>query len=197
MEERSMSDGLLLKIRVMLKGRPVRTKTFTKSLVTIGRNPEADIFLDNPGISREHLKLEATGTGDWFVQDLGSANGTLLNDAPVQRRVVADNDVIRIGKYSLWVNFENERRGSASGTAHPSPDVEDGTVVLTSSELQGMITRARKIEGDGPPPSEDAPAPFQPAVEKPAPKSRWSGAFVVGALFGALAAWLASRFLFH
>ena len=192
-----MSDGLLLKIRVMLKGRPVRTKTFTKTQVTVGRNPEADIFLDNPGISREHLKLEATGTGDWVVQDLGSANGTLLNDSPVQRRVVADNDVLRIGKYSLWLNFEHDRRGESAGSAHPSPDIEDGTVVLTSTELQGMITNARKIEGKSPAPAEAIPAPFEPEAGRPAARTQWIAVFAGGVLFGALAALVAAKFLIH
>lgn len=46
---------------------------------TIGRNEEADIVLDNPNISRQHFKIKKEGN-QYFILDLKSANGTILND---------------------------------------------------------------------------------------------------------------------
>lgn len=45
----------------------------------IGRNEEADIVLDNPNISRKHFKIKKEGN-QYFIIDLKSANGTILND---------------------------------------------------------------------------------------------------------------------
>ncbi|MEP7028136.1 MAG: FHA domain-containing protein, partial [Candidatus Eisenbacteria bacterium] len=87
----------LLKLRVTLKGRPVRAYSFKKECVTVGRNPESDVFLDNPGISRDHCKLEQTPSGLYLVHDLDSANGVFVNEVQVARQPLMNNDVLRIG----------------------------------------------------------------------------------------------------
>ena len=144
-----MSGKRLLKIRLSLKGRPIKTFTFNKEVISVGRNPEADVFLDNPGVSRDHLKLEMTSRGFYAVEDLGSANGTFLNDQPIKREYLMNNDVVRVGKFSLWVNYEEDRRaGSASGRLHPQ--VFEGTTVLSTDELEEMMHQAQENEGDVP-----------------------------------------------
>src|SRR5262245_15317410 len=80
-----------LKIRLSLKGRPIKAYVFNQDCVLIGRNPEADVVLDNPGISRDHLKIERAGNG-YFVEDLNSANGTFVNDQRVQKQYLANED---------------------------------------------------------------------------------------------------------
>ena len=56
-----------------------------RSSVTIGRGPENDLQLDYPTISRHHAKIERAGSGDQYViEDLGSSNGTWVNDEPVE-----------------------------------------------------------------------------------------------------------------
>jgi predicted component of type VI protein secretion system len=148
-----MSGLRLLKIRLSLKGRPIKTYTFKQETITVGRNPDADIFLDNPGVSREHFKLEMTPRGYFAVEDLGSANGTFLNDQPVKREYLMNNDVVRVGKFSLWVSYDEDRRGSRSTSAfHPSPAVFEGTTVLSAEELDEMITVSKEAERRPEPP---------------------------------------------
>jgi len=188
-----MPSDEILRLRVTLKGRPVRTYTFNQEQVTIGRDPDADVFLDNPGISREHLRLEANGDGTYQVVDLGSANGTLLNEVPVVKQRVENNDVLRIGKYSLWVTYEEDRRGRHADGASVATGTDEGTTVLSFTELQGMIENARRSEaqaGLGP----DLKAiPGGPGAGH-APQAWWGGrrfalvAFALGALVGAAAA---------
>lgn len=70
-------------------------------IVIIGRDPEADIILDAPQISRQHVRLTRTEYG-WLVEDLGSANGTFLNERHSQQidKVEAkEQDVIYMGSY--------------------------------------------------------------------------------------------------
>ena len=67
----------LLRIRVSLNGRPVKSYVFDKETVIVGRDPDCDVVLDNVGVSRHHLKFELRPTGSYAVCDLESANGTL------------------------------------------------------------------------------------------------------------------------
>src|SRR5687767_4417640 len=90
-EGSSMSAERIVKVRVTLKGRPVRTYVFNKDIVSVGRNPEADIFLDNPGISRDHMQIVATPYGTYRVEDLNSANGTFVNDVLANNQTLQDN----------------------------------------------------------------------------------------------------------
>lgn len=140
-----MSGERLLRIAVSLKGRPIRTQAFQKEIVTVGRSPDADIFLDNPGVSREHMRLIATPHDTYMAVDLGSANGTLLNDAPLSKKELANNDVLRVGKFALWVTYESDRRTEAQ-VARASQTLNEGTTVFSTRQLEEMITNIRDAE---------------------------------------------------
>lgn len=143
-----MSGERILKLRLLLKGRPVRTYVFKKDVIRVGRDPESDVFLDNPGVSRDHLKIFLTPHGTYAVEDLGSANGTFINDVIVRRQNILDGDIIRVGKYSLWANYDQDRRAEGS-PLKPSPTTHEGTTVLSTSELEEVIQQARRAE-EGP-----------------------------------------------
>lgn len=64
---------------VVRKGpRPGHVYSLTGSAMTIGRDPLADIVIDDPEISRQHARLTLTDSG-YQVQDLGSTNGTYVD----------------------------------------------------------------------------------------------------------------------
>ena len=139
------SDHAMLRVRVSLKGRPIRSYTFDKDVVTIGRDPDSDIYLDNPGISRHHVRLEKTASG-YVAEDLGSANGSYLNDEPIQKEPLSSDDVVRIGKFSLWISFERDRRGTDSQGKMASPTTQQGTTVLSTTELETMMAKVRAVD---------------------------------------------------
>jgi len=141
-----MSTKKIIRIRVSLKGRPIKSYKFTKNLITVGRDPASDICLDNPGISRNHVKIEETPGGYYAIEDLGSANGTYINDEQVQREYLMNNDVIRVGKFTLWVAYEEDKRGTPEGGAHLSPQAFQGTTVLSVAELDEMMAKAHDEE---------------------------------------------------
>lgn len=72
----------------------------------IGRKSTNDIFIDNLAISGEHANIFTIG-GDSFVQDLGSTNGTMVNDNKIAKHHLKNGDVIMIGKHSLVYIAEN------------------------------------------------------------------------------------------
>ena len=67
---------------------------------TIGRSPDCPVFLDDVTVSRRHAVL-LERDGRWFVEDLGSLNGTFVNRRRVESSELSDGDELQIGKYRL------------------------------------------------------------------------------------------------
>jgi predicted component of type VI protein secretion system len=155
-EDLPVFENQLLKIRLSLKGRPIRTYVFNQDSLLIGRNPEANVHLDNPGISRDHVRIQRT-PGGYVAEDLNSANGTFVNDAPIRKQHLRHEDVIRIGKFSLWVSLDEDRRGSASKPGALTTGAIGATTVLSAEELQKMMKVAREAEPIPPPEPQSAP----------------------------------------
>lgn len=78
--------------------------------VLIGRSSKCDIQIDQESISRNHSKIVNTGKSI-LVRDLGSTNGTYVNDEPVEEHTLNDGDLIKIGrtifKFLSGGNIEN------------------------------------------------------------------------------------------
>jgi hypothetical protein len=68
--------------------------------VLLGRHPEADIFLSDITVSREHARIVKEDEG-YFLYDNGSLNGTYLNRQEIERAVLNDEDEIQIGKFKI------------------------------------------------------------------------------------------------
>lgn len=68
--------------------------------VSIGRHPDADIFLDDVTVSRRHGVFRRT-PGGYEVTDIGSLNGTYLNGSIVDSAVLKDRDEVQVGKFRL------------------------------------------------------------------------------------------------
>ena len=64
--------------------------------VVIGRAVSATVRLNDDGISRRHCRVVTLG-GQLVIEDLGSANGTLVNGEMVQQHALAEGDKIRLG----------------------------------------------------------------------------------------------------
>jgi two-component system cell cycle response regulator len=63
---------------------------------TLGRLAGIDIEIDAEGISRRHARIVREDNG-WFIEDLGSTNGTQINDVRISRQALNDGDLIRCG----------------------------------------------------------------------------------------------------
>ncbi len=81
-------------------GRVGQSFPLTGEKMTIGRSPEAGVFLDDVTVSRDHATLVRRG-GDWYLDDSGSLNGTYVNRQRVDSHRLADGDELQIGKFKL------------------------------------------------------------------------------------------------
>jgi len=70
-------------------------------ITTAGRHPDSDIFLDDVTVSRRHAEIERTRTG-YIIRDVGSLNGTYLNQTLVEGDVAMTNgDELQVGRFKL------------------------------------------------------------------------------------------------
>ncbi len=78
---------------------PSMGRRYTLSISTtmlIGRGSDCAIHIDDHSVSRKHAQVEPMTDG-YVASDLGSTNGTFVNDEPVERRLLCDGDYLRIG----------------------------------------------------------------------------------------------------
>jgi pSer/pThr/pTyr-binding forkhead associated (FHA) protein len=68
--------------------------------MTIGRSPEAEVFLDDVTVSRNHALLVRRRDG-LYIDDLGSLNGTYVNRRRIESHRLHHGDELQVGKYKL------------------------------------------------------------------------------------------------
>lgn len=69
-------------------------------VVTAGRHPDSEIFLDDVTVSRRHAEFRRDGSA-YTVTDVGSLNGTYVNRDRIDSVTLQDGDEVQIGKYRL------------------------------------------------------------------------------------------------
>jgi hypothetical protein len=93
------SQGAALVIRAG-GGRVGESFALSGDRLSIGRRPDADIFLDDVTVSRDHALLIRRADG-YHLDDCGSLNGTYVNRRRVESVRLEDGDELQIGKYKL------------------------------------------------------------------------------------------------
>jgi pSer/pThr/pTyr-binding forkhead associated (FHA) protein len=81
-------------------GRSGESFTVEGDRVGIGRSPDAEVFLDDVTVSRNHALIVRRKDG-LYIDDLGSLNGTYVNRRRIESHKLEDADEIQIGKYKL------------------------------------------------------------------------------------------------
>ena len=97
--EQVAGDGATLVIRSG-GGRSGETFAIEGDRLSIGRSPDAEVFLDDVTVSRNHALLVRRRDG-LYIDDLGSLNGTYVNRRRIESHELVDGDELQIGKYKL------------------------------------------------------------------------------------------------
>jgi serine phosphatase RsbU (regulator of sigma subunit) len=132
---------------VILKAGEASTHELTKDEIVIGRHPECDVQIDSNMVSRKHARI-VRDSGKYFVEDLGSGNGTTVNGHRVMARMpIGNDDRIKLGP--ILIRFAEQGSGTASSSAEPRFKLRDAIaappfqVDLTDdSSESSMITGA-------------------------------------------------------
>ncbi len=98
---------------VTVKGpNPGRTFDLKPAGTSIGRQPDVDIYLESLAVSRQHAKILCQN-GDYYIEDLGSSNGTYVNGEKIKnRRALGEHDMVQIGPYLLALRPDASARGT-------------------------------------------------------------------------------------
>lgn len=80
-----------------------------KTAMTLGRDPDSNVFLDDITVSRKHAQIYLKD-GHYVLEDTGSLNGTYLNQERVETAALQRGDEIQIGKYRMTFLAGAERR---------------------------------------------------------------------------------------
>jgi signal transduction histidine kinase len=124
----------------------------------IGRTAEADVRIDATDVSRRHARLEWRG-GELVITDLGSSNGTSVNGAPIESKILHIGDRVQIGVSTILVyarHDELEQRAQrmqkleglaqlAGGLVHDFRNTL--TVIQVNADLLAQHL-ARRSQGD-------------------------------------------------
>jgi pSer/pThr/pTyr-binding forkhead associated (FHA) protein len=81
-------------------GREGETVSLDADVLTVGRSPHSDLFLDDVTVSRHHARVLRDEGGFW-VEDLNSLNGTYVNRTRIEQQRLFNRDELQIGKFKL------------------------------------------------------------------------------------------------
>ena len=87
---------------LMVRSGPQAGQRFVldASLTKLGRHPESEISLDDISVSRRHAEIERQST-EYVLRDVGSMNGTYVNQKRVDGVVLQQGDEILVGRFRL------------------------------------------------------------------------------------------------
>ena len=134
-----------------VEGVEVKHVYLTKDRTTLGRRADNDIVLDNPAVSGQHCVFELRGIADVYIEDLGSTNGTFVNNARIQRQKLEDEDVIAISRFRIRYRSATDDSGFGATAAmtmgsmpHLLPPASASFKVLdgSSAGLQVPVVKA-------------------------------------------------------
>jgi pSer/pThr/pTyr-binding forkhead associated (FHA) protein len=112
-----------MKPRLLVIGGPRRGSGIHLSVdeVTVGRHSSNKIVISDPALSRRHFSI-LKEAGVFRLRDLGSRNGTFVNDERVRECILEDGDQVRTGGSNFVVLLSDTTNVAESGTEPVSLD---------------------------------------------------------------------------
>lgn len=107
----------------------------------VGRHPQCDVVVGwDLAVSRSHAEITKVG-GDWYIEDLGSENGTAVNGSRVGRTRLVDGDQVRVGDTVLV--FRQVASTDFGDTIKSGP----GFPILSDPQRQVLVALAEPLFG--------------------------------------------------
>ena len=128
-----------------IDGRRV-TYALEQDEVTIGRSADNDVVIQDALVSRRHARVHRDGTS-WRVTDLGSSNGTRVNDQDPTHRVLRNGDRIQLHKFQVLFVDQGQPAVSLIATAPTPADdaLGSGTVIRSAVDFSALASMQRTL----------------------------------------------------
>lgn len=98
--ESTASSSATASLRVVRGPQRGCVYDLVRTVSSIGRSPQCDIFLNDMTVSREHALIASTEKG-YVITDRNSYNGLWVNDEEVENKLLEKGDAIQIGTFCL------------------------------------------------------------------------------------------------
>lgn len=132
----------MAKLILTFNKQVIREYAFNKDSITVGRNEDNTIVIDNLAVSGFHARIDRTGS-DYILTDLQSTNGTFVNDQKVTSHKLVHGDNVVIGKHViLFVSTEEDKVDEAA------KDIKlplDRTVVLDTVKQRELLAKQQVV----------------------------------------------------
>jgi pSer/pThr/pTyr-binding forkhead associated (FHA) protein len=126
----------------------IKEYPFLKDSVTIGRNEDNIIIIDNLAVSSYHAKIDKVGP-DYIVTDLQSTNGTFVNDEKVVSQKLSHGDNIIIGKHVIL--FVAAEKGTEAEAVDKKGKL-DRTMMLDTAKQKELLAKQQVVPKTPKPP---------------------------------------------
>jgi eukaryotic-like serine/threonine-protein kinase len=127
------------RVQVMRDGKTTHNVAIKATGLTIGRDADSDICLDDTGISRRHARIEVSGNRCQVI-DLGSTNGTYMGNARLLPGVAEEwtsDRPLRMGKF--WLRLIRSDSGDRTAVTRMTHGTQIDTSRMHTSTGQGRI----------------------------------------------------------
>lgn len=112
------------------EGRSHEARLEAPNSLLVGRRAEVDLRLTDPSVSGKHCSLAWEGD-ELVIRDLGSTNGTFVNEEPITRHVLSDGDALKLGLLEMKVAIEHAEGEDEESS---SEELEDAEVIDEEEE---------------------------------------------------------------
>ncbi len=117
----------------------VKTHTFDQDVVHIGGTADNDLILEDETVSRNHCQIYVEGE-HYLVRDLGSTNGTFINDVRIKDAWLEPDCLLRLGNTELRFNATSEKL-----RVTPSDKTQFGDLIGGDAKMREVYTILEKI----------------------------------------------------
>lgn len=129
----------MARLILMFNKQVVKEYSLQKESVTVGRNEDNTITVDNLAVSGYHARIDAAGS-DYILTDLQSTNGTFVNDNKVVSHKLVHGDNVAIGKHIILFV------GTGKQASIPGQDKKmdmDKTMMLDTAKQKELLAKQK------------------------------------------------------
>jgi len=128
----------MAKLVVSRDGTLIESRFLGERRLVIRRAEGVDLRLDDPAVSKQHAAVNVVGN-DHILQDLGSANGTFVNEQPIERHLLHHGDVVRLASFHIrYIDHKSVVVPDGERTAF----LRTGEFVVVGNESGGLANLA-------------------------------------------------------
>lgn len=160
---------------VVVGGKASKGEVKLKLPTVLGRSRDAGLAIAHPNVSRRHCEIREV-EGALIVRDLGSSNGTLVNDEEIQEVVLKPGDTLTVGPLVFRAEYKHTGKFPIIGKKAPKAATAD-TLEFSPDDVapkadKPAVAKERKAGAPPPSPVPEAKKPAAPEVKKAKPADK-------------------------